>query len=344
MSFNVNLGGIGGGSIGAGRLGGGGCGSIVGIFFGILLIPLSFGLLYYGEAKLVNHGVVFARTAMMTAEQAASATGLVKFQGRPEGEFIEAERFDQPVIYWHKSLEQYESKRDSDGKVTCEWNSKESGSKWAGFSIGGVRIVADKANPVGEETVFKGVRRTADREFDPQRADQTPQVGDQRLTIQVIEAGRELIVLGEVVGQNCSGGSSFVVSALNEADTEAALRLEYKIDYWLIKGAAVCALWFGILAFFGPLMTFVGWIPWLGNRLSGALAFGALFFSVAVMGLATVALKFFWVVVAVVALGLVFLTWRGITTPRQRPQARAAVPPPVSPPSVSPPPASPPPA
>jgi hypothetical protein len=161
---------------------------------------------------------------------------------------------------------------------------------------------------------------------------QTPQVGDQRLTIGVIDAGPDLIVLGQVVNKACSGGSSFVVSCLDEAGTEAALRLEYKVMYWVLKGGAIVALWIGLMALFGPLMTLVGYIPFLGERISGALAFGALFFSAAMIGIATVAVKFFWVIVAVVILVIAFFVWRGVSTPRQRPGAVPPAPPAPLPP------------
>ena len=39
--------------------GGGGCGSIFGVFFGIVLVPLGFFLAIYGEVRLVDHGKVF---------------------------------------------------------------------------------------------------------------------------------------------------------------------------------------------------------------------------------------------------------------------------------------------
>jgi hypothetical protein len=346
MSFNVNLGHVGGAHLGAGRVAGAGCGSIFGLFFGIILIPLSFGLVYYGEARLVNHGVVFARTVMMSPEQAAATPGqLVKFKGQPEGEFARAERFDKLVIYWSKRVEEYESHRDSDGDVEYQWSTKDSEHTWANFSIGGITILPGKANPVGEQTVFAGVRRPGEKDFDPEQSDRSPQVGDQRLTIQVIATGPELIVLGEMGDKAVGGGSSFVLSSLGEAETEQALRLEYQLAYWLIKAGAVLALWFGILCFFGPLMAIVGWIPWLGSRISGALAFGALFVSLIVVGVATVAVKFFWVIVVLVILAIAVFTWRGIKSPRERPPRGAAVlpqvvlpPPPAGPPAAPPPP------
>ncbi len=141
-----------------------------------------------------------------------------------------------------------------------------------------------------------------------------------------------------MANKSCSGGSSFVISSLDEAGTEAALRTEYKIMYWVLKGGAVLCIWIGLVSFFGPLMSLVGWIPFVGQRLTGAMAFGALLLSVAVVGVATVAVKLFWVIVAVVAVVIVGLTWRGLTTPRQRPGSAPLPPPPVPPPGSYPPP------
>jgi hypothetical protein len=87
----------------------------------------------------------------------------------------------------------------------------------------------------------------------------------------------------------------------------------------------------------------VGWIPFLGERISGALAFGALFISVAVVGVATVAVKYFWLVAAVLLLLIVFFTWRGFTTPRQRPGSVPLPPAPLPPAPLPPAPLPPPP-
>jgi hypothetical protein len=75
----------------------------------------------------------------------------------------------------------------------------------------------------------------------------------------------------------------------------------------------------------GPLMALVGWIPWVGERLTGAVAFVALLLSVVVVGVLTVAFKFYWVIAAVAAAAIILLIVRGVTTPRQRPVSGPAV-------------------
>jgi hypothetical protein len=317
------------------------------MLWGIVLIPAAFGLLYYGEVKLVNHGVVFERTVLSTVDAAAGLSGqLVKIKGTPAGEFLTAPRYRQgKVLYWYQSIEEYKETRDSDGDIDRSWETVDSKKEWAPFSISGVKITPDKANPVGEKRVFRGVRDRWAKDFDPSKSDSSPKVGDQRLTVEILPLGGEYFVLGQIQDKNIAGGSSFVVSALDEAGTIQTLKTEYKIMYWVIKGGSVVALWIGLVCLFGPLMAIVGWIPLLGDRLSGLLAMGMLFFSAVVMGLLTLAFKLFWVIAIVAVLVIGFAVIRGIASPRQRPSLAPVGPPtypPVAPPPMAPPPAAPP--
>lgn len=319
MSLNLNLGNA--ASAGAGGALNAGCRSIFGMLFGIVLIPAAFGLVYYGERKLVNHGIVWERTPLTTLEVAAGLPGqLVKVKGKPVGEFLIAPRYKQgKVVYWRSDLEQYKEHQDSEGKREYSWDTEESKSEWAPFKLGSLSIVPDRANPVGEERVFRGFKPRAGADFDPAKWDTSPSVGDQRLTVDVLKPDHDYLVMGWVQDKTISTGSTFVVSSLDEARTVETLKTEYKIAYWLLKGGGVLCLWMGLMALFGPLMTLVGWIPFVGERLSAALAFVMLLFSAVVVGLLTLLFKLFWVILAVSVLVIVLLIVRGITSPRQRP-------------------------
>lgn len=318
MGINLKLGGV---SVGPGQGAGGGCRSIFGVFFGLFLVPAAFYIIFYGEKRLVNHGVVFERTALSQPEVAAKLQGgLVKVKGRPVGDFVEAPRYPKAkVLYWRTDIEEYKEERDSDGDIDQDWESVGGEKRWVPFTLGPLKVNPQKANPVGEVTVYKAYKPRGASEFDPERWDSTPQVGDQRMTVEVLAADKEYLVLGEVASGSMAGGSSFVVSALDEAGTVAALKLEYKIAYWLIKGGAVLAMWLGLMAIFGPLMALVGWIPLIGERLSGVVALGAFAFSVFTVGLLTLLFKLFWLIALVGGLVLAFLIIRGVTTPRHRP-------------------------
>jgi len=120
MSVNLNLGGLGGG--GVGKAAKAGCGSIFGVLFGILLVPLGFYLIYHGEARLVNHGKVFEGVEMASPEAAANVTGLVKIKGQPVGQFLSHTRWDGLALYFRNTVEEYEREEDADGDVDYEWN------------------------------------------------------------------------------------------------------------------------------------------------------------------------------------------------------------------------------
>jgi hypothetical protein len=319
MSFNMNLGNVGAANA-IGGLPAVGCRSIFGLLFGLILIPLGFGLLYWGEARLVNHGKVFEGVVLTTPDAAAAQTGaLVKIKGRPAGEFLKAPRTGDSVVYWHKDLEEYQEDHDSHNNTTHKWHSLSTETKWANFKLGPVSITPEGANPVGEKTVYKALKSPEDKDFDAKKADSSPQVHDQRLTIEVIPSAQDLIVMGQMGSRSISGGATFVVSALDDAATAEALKWEYRLAYLGFKFGAGFALWLGILCFMGPLMSIVGWIPVIGDRITGAFAFAALFISAAIVWIVTLVIKLFWVVVVIALLVLILIVWRGATTPRQRP-------------------------
>lgn len=319
MSFNFNLGSNRGASTGGCAGCSSGCGAVFGLIFGLLLVPAGFYMVYYGEAKLVNHGVVFARTAMVPVESAAKVTeGLVKFKGQPKGDFMRVSRYDKPVLYWDTDIEEYQEERDSDGDVTRSWKSVGGETKWAPFAIGPIKVNPEKAKAIGQKLVFKGVKKRYSSTFDPSVSDSSPSIGDRRLELRVIDAGSQLIVLGDPDGQTCCGGSTFVVSALDEAGTEKALRTEYKIFYWMLKIGAGLAIWLGLIAIFAPLTGLLGGMPLVGGSLGAAFAFGAFVFSALMVAIATFALKFFWMVAVLVAVALVVVVILGISMSRKR--------------------------
>lgn len=336
MSVNVDLGGLAGG---VGRGARAGCGAIFGVLIGIALVPVGFYLVYHGEKRLVNHGKVFEGIEMASPDAAAQASGLVKIKGGAVGEFLSHPRWDGQALFYRATVEEYEREEDAEGEVDYDWNTVSTDEKWASFSIGAVKVAPEGANPVGEETVYEGAKPTFAQDFSVDALSRSPKEGDQRLEVEVLDGTREVIVLGEMQSGSISGGSTFVVSTLDEAATTQALKTEYKIAYWLMKGGAVLGIWLGILLIFGPLMTIVGYIPFIGRGISAALVFGALLVAVVSVGLITLFVKLFWVLVAIVALGLILLVWRGIASPREAPSARtgAAVGPSVPRPTQAPP-------
>lgn len=322
--FNLNIGGanIGSGAGAAASKGcGGGCGAIFGVIFGLILIPVGFYLAYYGEARLVDHGRVFERIEMSQPDAAAALTGeLVKIQGQPKGSFLSIEEWDGQVLYWRESVEEYEREEDSEGDVSYDWNSVSSDNKWVdGFTVGPIQVRPSGANPVGEVTVYSAYKRGYETSYHVNNQPNDPEVGDRRREIEVLDATKPVIILGEMGSGAIQGGSSFVVSTLNEDETLATLKTEYKMAYWGMKAGAVFLIFFGIMAVFGPLTTLVGYVPLVGDHLSCAFAAIAFVFAAVSVGIITIFIKAFWFLIVIAVLGVAYLIYRGATSPRARP-------------------------
>lgn len=328
MQFNMG----GGGSSGSS----GGC-SLVGILIGLLLIPAGFYMAYYGEMKLVNHGEVFESVVMMTPEKAATVDGdVVKFKGMPVAEPIEVDYYDKPVIYFDKRLEEYEREEDADGDVSYTWKTQRSTSKFVPFTIDQIRVQPGDAKVVGAREVFRGIssHSSATGGFDASVVDtHTPEVGDRRLTLEIIDTGQELIVFGRKKGDTVAGGSTFVVSALDELSTAAELKAEYRLFYWLLKGGAVLAITIGILLFLGPLTTIFGYVPLLGRSLNSAIGAAAFAFAIIAVLMVTVFLKLLWVLIALLVLGLIVAVIMAVRSPEQPPPKAAEAEAPPQPPA-----------
>lgn len=304
--------------------GGGGCGgAVMGVILGIIMIPVGFYLAYYGEAKLVDHSRVFESVSMSQPEAAkAMESELVKFSGQPEGEFLNIPEWQGDALYWVSRIEEYVREEDSEGDVSYRWKSVSSSPNWvSSFEVAPITIRPGGANPVGRQQVYSGYKRSFETGFHVGTEPGSPEVGDQRKTIEVLDATMQVIVLGAMSNGTVEGGRSFVVSTLNEQQTYDTLRSEYVAAYWGIKAGAVFLIFFGIMSIFGPLTKLVGYIPMVGEGLSCAFAAIAFVFAVVSVTVITVFMKAFWFLVVLAMLAVAFLIFRGVTTPRTRPGA-----------------------
>ncbi len=320
--FNFNVGSGGGAAGGAASKGcGGGCGAIFGVILGLVLIPVGFYLAYHAEAKLVDHGKIFAGITMSEPDAAKSSEGeLVKIQGQPQGTFLALDEWDGQALYFSERIEEYEKETDSDGNVDYEWNTETSDSDWVEtFSLGPVEIRPKGANPVGEEEVYSAYKKKFETDFHVGTEAGSPEVGDQRKSIEVLDASKATIVVGKMTSGTIQGGESFVVSTQNESQTLETLKTEYKFAKWGMRAGAVFCIFFGIMAIFGPLTTLVGYIPLIGDQISCAFAGIAFVFALVSVTIVTLFIKAFWFLVAIVALGIAFLIYRGVKSPREGP-------------------------
>lgn len=324
--FSFNVGGFnigsGGGAAGAASKGcGGGCGAVFGVILGIILVPVGFYLAYHAEAKLIDHGTIFDGITMSQPDAAKAMEGeMVKIQGQPKGDFLTIEEWDGRALYYYKLIEEYEQETDSDGNVEYEWNTENTDKKWVdSFTLDGIEIRPEGANPVGEEEVYSAYRKKYETAFHEGTDQSNPEVGDQRKTVDVLDASKPVIVVGQMSNGTIQGGESFVVSTQNEQQTLQTLKTEYKMAKWGMRAGAVFCIFMGIMLIFGPLTTLVGYIPLVGDSIG--CAFAGIAFAIALVSVTVVTLfiKAFWFLVAIVVIGVAVLVYRGITSPRQGP-------------------------
>jgi len=323
--LNLNVGGFNlGAGAGAGsavsRGCGGGCGAIVGVFFGIILIPVGFYLAYHSEARLINHGKVFESVEMAQPDAAKAQEGeLVKISGQAEGEFITIPEWDGQALYVYTEVEEYEREEDAEGDVDYEWKTVDSDTHWASFTIGSVAVRPQGANAVGEEEVYSGYKKKFETAFHVGTSADNPEVGDRRKSIEVLDATRPVIVLGQMSGGTISGGTTFVVSTQSEEQTTETLKSEYKMAKWGMRFGAVMCIFVGIMLIFGPLTMLVGYIPIVGDQISCLFAVIAFAFAALSVTVITLFIKAFWFLVAAAAIVMGYMIYRGVTTPRGGP-------------------------
>ena len=318
---SFNIGGLKGGGASAGKGCGGGCGAVFGVIIGLLLIPVGFYLAYHAEAKLVNHGKVFEAVEMTQPDAARAMEGeLVKIQGQAQGEFLSIDEWDGEALYYHRLIEQYEEERDSEGEVSRSWRTSTSQDDWvSSFTLDGVEVRPGGAHPVGKQEVYSAYRKHFETGFHVGTDRGSPEVGDQRKSVNVLDATKSVIVLGQMSNGSIQGGSTFVVSTQNDQQTTQTLKTEYATTKWAMRAGAVFLIFFGIMAVFGPLTTLVGYIPIVGNHLSCAFAGIAFVFALVSVTAVTIFVNAFWILVAVAAIGIAFMIYRGVTTPREGP-------------------------
>ncbi len=326
--FNFNIGGFKLGSGGGAAAGaatkkgcGGGCGAVFGVILGIIMVPVGFYLVYHAEAKLVDHGKIFESITMSQPDTAKGMDGeLVKIQGQAQGSFLTIPEWDGDALYTRTLVEEYEEERDSEGDVTREWNTSSSNSQWVqSLTIGGIEIRPEGANPVGEDEVYSAYKKKFETAFHEGTDRSSADVGDQRKSIDVLDATKAVIVVGEMSGGSIQGGHSFVVSTQNEQQTLQTLKTEYKMAKWGMRAGAVFLIFFGIMAIFGPLTMLVGYIPLVGDSIGCAFAAVAFVFALVSVTIVTLFIKAFWFLVAIVVIGVGYLIIRGVTSPKSKP-------------------------
>lgn len=286
--------------------------SVSGIFFGLVLIAVGFGLVWFGERQKEYSKDVAALPLVTTV--ASGQTGMVKVQGVPVvSPALVAPQTSQPVVYYTYKKQEYRKVKEKrtetrtvqqngqDVQQTVErdvdvekWVDVASEKKWATFSVGGAAVDGAKAS-----LSYIEMKKLYEKE---QPASTVGEVQKTREVVEGIPADVALLVVGEVMNGAIKGGTPFIISDKSPDALIAAMQSSESWKYWGFKIAAWLLMTIGFVMLFGPITTLLNILPGLGSLVSGVLfiVFGIL--SAVIVLLGTVVIRYWWAVLAVLVL------------------------------------------
>lgn len=190
-----------------------------------------------------------------------------------------------------------------------KWVKKDSTTLTPYFSLGSIRINPQRASfklNLQSKTVNNVYIPNLDR-INTYGQAISQQVGNTRLVISYIPNNQEMIVAGELSGDQISSGDPFIVS--NKSDTELVqnLKTEESIMRWGLRIGAWLLLTIGFGMILAPILEILDIIPFLGKMVKGLAFFVSAFVSFLIVLFVTILIKFWYL-----ALLLVFLLFGAI--------------------------------
>jgi hypothetical protein len=248
-------------------------GRLGGILIGLLLIAVSFFVVWQSE-KFEKSADLVADLPVLTVEQAADTTGLVKVTGKVTEEPIQAPIEKKDVLYYRHIREELETvtKTETETQVISrdgqdieqtvekevekeEWVTKVDDSQWA-------EIVLDNKIVVKPQFAKKILDLT---EIYSMESDET------RQKIEAVLPSDSLIVIGELYNNRIEGGEPFIVSNKSNQALIEALKSSENFTWWLLKLGTVLLFGFGLYLLLGPFLLVLDAIPILGKIGKGGL-------------------------------------------------------------------------
>ncbi len=240
---------------------------IGGIFIGFILIVASFFAVWYSE-KFEKSADLVANMPLLSVEQAATSSGLVKVEGNVTSAPIKTPLGDKSVLYYEHSREELEmvmttetetqvvTENGQDIEKTIErqvekptWVSKINNSAWAEIVLGGkITIRPDAAKKMLNLTNVYNSETDKVRE-----------------KIDALLPDGKLIAVGEISGGKIEGGKPFIISNQSDSALVASLQSSEKTTWWLLKLATLLLFGFGLYMLLGPILLVLDIIPILGK-------------------------------------------------------------------------------
>jgi hypothetical protein len=144
----------------------------------------------------------------------------------------------------------------------------------------------------------------------------SPELGDERMTINYLNTDEELVVIGDLMNGQISGGDEFIISNQGNEGLLSGLKSEETAWYWIMKFVIWLLLFIGLSSIVGPLIAVLDFIPLVGSAARWVGGVIAAILALIIVVLATLLIRFWWLwlVLIILFVGLVvgaLLYYRG---------------------------------
>lgn len=303
--------------------------SFRGIAFGLILIVVGFGLLWYSESKKDYSKDVLALPLLTATQTAPNFSGNVKVDGPlTVVKAVTAPKTGQAVLYYNYVKEEWKKKKvvstetqtiQRDGQDVEQqiekvdyvdaWLPVTEKTEWADFKIGNLSVVGAGADlratllsAYNQEKILPSV--AAATGVTP---DLLPATKEREIVTILPTTVPRLLVTGSAVSGMVASGAPFIITDLDNAGLIAQMQSAENKMYWGLKIAAWLCMTIGFVMLLGPLAVFLNIIPGLGGLLNTLLfvVFGVL--SAIIVLLGTLAIRYWWAMLGGIIVLLVLL-------------------------------------
>jgi len=242
-------------------------GRLSGIGLGLLMIIASFAVVWYSE-KFEKSAESVAQMPLLSVEQAATASGMVKVQGAVTSEPIKSPKDAKDVLYYRHTREELEMVKstETETKVVTrdgqdieqtvekevekpEWVSKLDDEKWAEIVLGGKISVKPEATKEMLDLInIYSLQEEKVRE-----------------KIEAVLPTAQLLVVGDLNNNQISSGNPFIITNKSNENLVASLESGEKSTWWILKVATLLLFGLGLYMMLGLLLLVLDIIPILGN-------------------------------------------------------------------------------
>ena len=294
-------------------------GRLSGIGLGLLLIIVSFIVVWQSE-KFDKSAALVAEMPVLSVEQAADSSGLVKVQGEVTSAPIKSPRENKDVLYYRHTREELEMvietetetqviERDGqDIEQTIEkeverpkWVSKIDDAMWAEIILG--EKITVKPGDAKKELELTEIYSIEEEKY--------------RESIEALLPTDQLLVVGEISNNTISSGKPFIITNKSNEDLVASLESGEKTTWWLLKIATLLLFGIGLYLMLGPLLLVLDIIPVLGKIGKGGLLVVCLIIGLIFTVLSSLIIAFWYIILII----LVALVGYLIYLKKQKPQA-----------------------